>query len=89
MSYEIQANEEAGTQAELLRLQTRVRELEAELDKAVEMMNHCIREHGEMRMLCANGRYLTERERSLLGILSTRLSQFDRDTVRGLLERMK
>lgn len=31
--------------------------------------------------------WLTERELSLLGVLATRLSQFDRDTIRGLLER--
>ena len=69
-----------------------IRSLRRALDEAVRTMNVCIREHGEMRMLCANGKYLTDAEREAVKEcvrFSFPATHPTAATLRGLLERTK
>jgi hypothetical protein len=62
--------------------------LRAELDKASNVMNDCIREHGEMRMMCANGRYLTDAEHAAIGLAIAVMNGRGCGTTAQTLERL-
>lgn len=68
-----------------------IERLRAEVDKAFATMNVCIREHSEMRMLCANGRYLTDAEVAALELaraaLAGRGCHATADAVRAVADR--
>jgi hypothetical protein len=66
--------------------------LRCELDKAAEVVAACVEDHGKMRMLCANGKYLTDAESHAVTLARAALigrgCTITAETLQGILDRL-